>query len=771
MIPRAQTGFVAPRAEAVQPMASRAAAAGMAQLQDSVSGLQRIAMEKVRAREQADDAAAIIDTENKYRKGLLELETELRNEVPENGDGYVRSVQERRSALREQVIKEVPSYVTEMGKQGVSNVLSRIDGDSDIRATLWEDETVKGWVRRTYETSLNEDVAALMANPDSLSAIETGTGVRLEALAGRFTPDELAAMRSGTRRQLAAAAVTGLADNGRYDDARKALGAFSGDLDVAQQTSLQSHIEGAESGAEAARMEALSLAIYQDEMGRDEIKALRDSGSIPDDGTYQSLLRQVDQREQQVMAEARAAQAEAQDRYYSMLKVGIDDGRMGRADVERAYAQGRITPSQYSSSAIAANNYKVSTDLSDSFVSLLAAGAPIDPSNADIKSGADATYRKHANLDAFRTEPEAAVDLLKQFARSGIVPETGASVLRGMASSGTDEQKQFAASAIYDLWTENSVAVDVAFTSKEVADAISYRDKVDAGVSPGVAWQALTMEREMRDTRGAGSRVADVRAAEAREIVAKFTPERALRMAGTGGIFGESGILSGGGGLVGGADAEAAVLSDYRQAFEAYYLVTGDEKLAEKQTKALLARTIGASKANNNMFMQHPPERYYAADGNDKWIKDAVAAIAQEATGEQRRARDVRIVSDTITARQVADGVAPSYQMMVRNGRDWEFVPGRVDFVTEAAEAQRTAITEAERKSKQDKAAAAIKASEKREQKASFYEEETPMHIPLSGGAPKPFTEEEKRIRAERAAELRGRASADRDRFSAEGLE
>ena len=236
---------------------------------------------------------------------------------------------------------------------------------------------------------------------------------------------------------------------------------------------------------------------------------------------------------------------------------------------------------------------------------------------------------------------------------------------------------EIAIDTIGKLYAQAPNAVDAAFTAGEVAEAISFADKLDAGIVPATAFEAILLEREARNEPAGATSQTRARVAEARKLSADFNRGDAIKDADTGAWTFDR--------FSGGVLAEEQIITDFQQAFQTYYVQHGDEKLAKKQARATLARTVGKSRANGGRIMLHPPERYYPETGNRNWMHDALVNGVTAAMGAEVDHDQIELVSDSLTARQVRDGKVPTYAVKVRTGGAEQVLPHRWSFDEEAA--------------------------------------------------------------------------------------
>ena len=697
MIDRARSDFTVP---AVQPQSGNqgaAAADALGRVGQAARQTGAVFKREVDRKQLADDSAALLDVENSYRLALQEIETAAQDEAPASGDGYLLSVRRAREAAQKDVLGRVPTYASQEARQQAGLLIKRLDGDSDMRATQWQDGAAKSYAINGFEASLSTSIESVLADPAQAEAERERAALRLTSIAGRLDPAEEEQLRRRVDGELAASAVQGLTNANSFTEAKEALKTYTTSLSGDQQRALTNYISQGEDRAEQESYEAFSLGIAEGEVTKEDLTAARKSGDIKDDGYYRALLGQAEQKTRNDEIRAKQAEAEAQAARFATLRVGIDDGNMTRADVENAYKRGKISPSQWSQLALQANTAAAAGKTAATFAEHINLGIPIDPRDTDMKKGAEALFQKNGGKNVFVEDWGKGVALTQQFAEAGLIPETPVTVLRGMKSSGTPEQQMASIDTISKLYTDYPNAVDAAFTASEVAEAISFADKLDAGIEPQVAFEAIKLEREARNEPAGATSQTRARVAEARKLSADFKRSDAIKDADTGSWTFDK--------FSGGVLAEEQIITDFQQAFQTYYVQHGDEKLARKQARATLARTVGKSRANGGRIMTHPPERYYPDTGNKDWMRDALTAGVTEAMGAEVDFDQIELISDTVTAREARDGQVPTYAVKVKTGGAEQVLPQRWSFDAEAASQMAEERRVAEEMAGKDKAA------------------------------------------------------------------
>lgn len=417
-----------------------------------------------------------------------------------------------------------------------------------------------------------------------------------------------------------------------------------------------------------------------------ELLSSEDFASIPEaerDKLRIAGERVIEEREREIKAaeaEARARQNEFQTSQYQALAISMYDGAAGRADIDLAFEEDRINPSQYLQLL---DRYKSRAKERDELIAAqqrFSSGAPLNPASADDRKAVDQVFRAASGEQLLKEDPEAGLDLTLAFAvTKGMIPEAGVSTLRGMIANGSSEQQTFALDSVARLLEEAPAATRREFTDQEIGEAVYYRDLLAAGAPADFVMSSILKAREEKFNPVAQER---------RKSVAKYAREN-LTVEKTKKALAGNRPLSGG-------DAAAEVATRaYRDLFTEFYATSGDAKTAEKQAAEVLKKTYGPSRVlGKTQVMAYPPENYYSVPGfDDSWMQDQLAAEVREKlgdeapslpktvekvqfvgglaieTGEAARARDpildrIQIVSDIQTAAEAQAGEAPSYKIV-----------------------------------------------------------------------------------------------------------
>lgn len=656
------------------------------QFGQTLQGLGAALGQEVEKQQYKINQARVRETALQFRADMAEAEKEYSEfkgaELVAGTRPVMRDIAETLSKRRNELLEGISSPAA---KEAFGATADEMFAGWSERAGKYEAQQTDFYIEQQRDGIIQASFETAISRPEARGeSLSNANDVLREKFEDQgFSGDRLNQLTQESMAKLTAGQIQTMLEAGQAGEAKAFLEATDGLIDDQSATRLGVAIKD-------KFAETRALAIHEGEIDRDALKAMHEAGEL-DDGDYLLHLGQVAEFERAEQAEIKAAKVQLQARNFASLQVGIDDGRLTRADADAAYESGRIGPSQWSQAVRAANDKKQKTDSASSFMTMLSSGLPIDPTDSDTKKGADAAFNNAGGKALFQEDFNQGLAATAQFAQRGIIPETAESVLRGMKASGTPDQQMTAINAIGQLYTEYPNAVDAAFTATEVAEAISYRDKLDAGIAPDQAYQALLIEREAANEEGGFT---DIRLGQARAIAKDFELKDALKRRDADGVT----SLFGSGPKVG-SDAktgnefagdeltEMMVLNDFKQSFQTYFIQHGDEKLAKRQAAAVMGRTVGISKVNGGRAMMHPPEKYYSIGGDDDWMrKSAVKAVSEDRleSGGDTRFKDVELIADIQTAREVRFGQAPSYFVAVEE-RDGTvtYLPWRLDFVDE----------------------------------------------------------------------------------------
>lgn len=431
-------------------------------------------------------------------------------------------------------------------------------------------------------------------------------------------------------------------------------------------------------------------------------------GDYGDRQQFENIVAGVEREKEAARAEAERQLNEKRDLYAAGLESRLLLGQAGLNDVMDAANKGLVKPTKVPELIRTARSEDDRRRAAADVGNIFAQGGALDPYNPDVRKGVDKLWEQNGGVGAFMETAEAGGGaysvnrgkaLVLQFAsEAGVIPPKAASALQGMVVNGTPEQKRTALDTISQLVEINPAAASAAFpdgSDRMFSDAVSWRQKVNAGMNPLQAVAAVEKENEV-----ATDPVLKARKAVADKEMKSLKPDDILKSLDNNWLpfMGKPKFAPG---------AEEMATAMYREAFSTEMLKSGDPKLAKEQALAQVRRVVGRSRVGGReTVMAYPPEAYYPQSLTKlqpDWTNaDIVGAIRETiAGGEEVRASDIQIIPDAMTARQAREGLRPSYVVMWKGDvldQRFEFDPSSaIDQVNMAAElAQNERLRQAE---------------------------------------------------------------------------
>lgn len=657
--------------------------ANVQQLGAAVQRAGSIGSQIVEAEQDRLNQARVREAALSFRSDMAAAEQEYEQfkgaELVAGDKPIMRDIEARMDARRNELLSGLSSQDAQAAFEAVSSEMSNSWRN---RAAAYEAKQADFYVDQQRDGMIQAQIETAISSPDkrATSLSEASSVLREKFEDQGFDGDRLNQKTQEAMGQLLAGQLDALIESGSTQDARDVLEAGADYLSSDDASRMKTAIKNKE-------IEGYTLAITEGRIDQQMINEMHANGEI-DDGDKVRLTAQRDRYEAREEAERKAQETERQKVNFERLRVAIDDGIMGREDADQALESGSINISQWSQAARLANDAKGRQSASASFAESLQLGLPIDPRDSETKKGANALFQASGGKALFAEDFDLGLSQTRQFAQAGIIPDDAQTVLSGYVSSGTPDQQKMGLTAIGDLYASAPNAVNAAFNDNQLSDAISYTHKVNAGVDENAAYEALLVEREARaNPDSAHKALID----KARKLSGDFTLDDALKRRDADGKRGFGPFWNDGTKV--GSDAksehvddplvEAQIVQDFQNSFEGFYALHGDEGLAKRQAAAVMGRTVGRSGANGNRAMMHPPEHHYVvgADDDGQWMRDSLQAMFEPRYGGFA---DIELISDGQTAREVRDGVAPSYAVILHE-KSGAINPlqVRVDFVDE----------------------------------------------------------------------------------------
>lgn len=402
---------------------------------------------------------------------------------------------------------------------------------------------------------------------------------------------------------------------------------------------------------------------------------------IPIDARVQLIgaaERQIDRREREV----EAAEKQAHDEWLNTFMTDLVDGNAGREDIEAARKSGALKDVN---EIVAALNIvearEKETAALDFYNAATAGGGQLNPFDENAKKGAEAAFQQQVKVEGANPMQVAA----NIWQRSGVLPESGATMIRGALVSTDPNRVAAGASVAANMLQRNPNA----FAGVQGGDQI---EKAAALYSHYVNDLGMTAQ-------DAAARVAQQNAPEVKRRLDVNKPQldafRAdLRKRDVGNIM--SNAL--GGWFVIDPDFTApeqinAAAQDYADFALDHYEKNGDPAAAEAYAVQQMKKLYGAV---DGRIMKFPPTRAYPpVGGSHNYIFEQAAADIQSVTGRKIDPKNIYLMPiPTATAQAFRAGrpvpYAVHYIDTVGGQKVYRALPG-VAFTADVAAAQKGA--------------------------------------------------------------------------------
>ena len=402
---------------------------------------------------------------------------------------------------------------------------------------------------------------------------------------------------------------------------------------------------------------------------------------IPIDARVQLIgaaERQIDRREREV----EAAEAQAHDEWLNTFMTDLVDGKAGREDIEAARKSGALKDVN---EIVAALNIvearEKETAALDFYNAATAGGGQLNPFDENAKKGAEAAFQQQVKV-AGANPMQVAANIWQ---RSGVLPESGATMIRGALVSTDPNRVAAGASVAANMLQRNPNA----FAGVQGGDQI---EKAAALYSHYVNDLGMTAQ-------DAAARVAQQNAPDVKRRLDVNKPQldafRAdLRKRDVGNIM--SNAL--GGWFVIDPDFTApeqinAAAQDYADFALDHYEKNGDPAAAEAYAVQQMKKLYGAV---DGRIMKFPPTRAYPpVGGSHNYIFEQAAADIQSVTGRKIDPKNIYLMPiPTATAQAFRAGrpvpYAVHYIDTVGGQKVYRALPG-VAFTADVAAAQKGA--------------------------------------------------------------------------------
>lgn len=388
--------------------------------------------------------------------------------------------------------------------------------------------------------------------------------------------------------------------------------------------------------------------------------------------------REIDQRQQVQYA----AQEAAHDEWLNGFMTDLLDGKAGRADIEAARRSGHLT--DYSEIAQATNiveQREQKTAALDLYNAMLNGGGQFNPYDDNAKKAVNAAFAEQAKVPG--TNPmQVAMNIWR---RTGVLPDSGATMLRGGLVSTDANQVAMAASIASNMIQRNPNAFagvqggsdieqaaalyshyvnDLGLTAQDAAQRVAQRNAPEVKRRVDVNKPALDAFRTKLRKNDVGNMLSNAFGGWF-TIDPEFTAPEQVN----------------------------AAAQDYADFAIEHYEQHGDESAARAYAMQQMKKLYGAV---NGRLMKFPPTRAYpAVQGSHDYIFEQAAGDIQRVTGRKIAPDKIYLMPiPTATAQAFRAGRPTPYSVhyidTVGGQEVYRTLPG-VAFTADVAAAQRAA--------------------------------------------------------------------------------
>jgi hypothetical protein len=533
-----------------------------------------------------------------------------------------QQVQSVLASLREDTIEQAEFHTDQVQEAFSADLFVRGEGYRG-HAAGQRREALAVQATEDLQTHLNQYAASVRDDPNAVDAYRIELDQNVDRLLTAIPPEQHDNVRREIELQTINALVDGLAEEGRYAEARAVIDENPEDLDAGQARALRRRIRATRSrrrqeflratAGQVAELEIqLARANTEEEIQLVErrIEDAREQGlDTGREGAFATLIRRLENQRNQIVQEERA---------YTNTLTNFSRGA-GVTSQEEA--------------------------------DLLWEGQP-DAGRPGLRGDVPTDPTQPLNGDH--------IDQISQFvSRAGFVPTA---VERRMeAAERVNNPDLLAQAAILQRSIRNQVGPEVDTGAGDRVE-MALTTMEFQGVEPHLAAETVInsspLDRAQREQRSELFR---------EEIEQQIDFEQVADDVTTG-----AGI----GGLVGIGDLDASNLSararsDYVGALEHFFVQSGDRELSHRQALRVLRENNGTSTASDGRteFTRHPPERFLGAELNSE-----ARRILQERAGDlirQDLERDLSASGINIAEFTEADGL-PRYSLVADDRTDTE---------------------------------------------------------------------------------------------------
>ena len=282
-----------------------------------------------------------------------------------------------------------------------------------------------------------------------------------------------------------------------------------------------------------------------------------------------------------------------------------------------------------------------------------------DPNSTEDRKAIDQAWEDTASADQLRqSNPAASLTLTSVANRTGILPDSALSDLRGMAANGNEEQKIYALQTTSNVLRQRPGVLEGRRGSRVLReDAQLFGTLVsEIGLSPDEALQRIERrkEPEFENQRKAIEPAAKKAAKKLTkdDLTAEFD-----------GFFSSQPEL-------GASPARGeVVLKAFQENFTFHFMETLDEQAAKANALQDMKNTYGVSSVvDGNRLMKHPPEKYYPlVEGDITYFTEQLAADVAEQAEKDIALENIFIEAVPQTDADIRAGRLPRYGVVWRD--------------------------------------------------------------------------------------------------------
>jgi len=373
-------------------------------------------------------------------------------------------------------------------------------------------------------------------------------------------------------------------------------------------------------------------------------------------------------------------QTQARNLAINELNVGLLDGAAGQADIDSLRSRGVLT--EFNDIKKAQDILRSATENANLIIEgaqKIISGGVFDPTDTRDKKMLNAIVGVDKGLEKLGQGDEEffAGTVLPLVASTRDIPTDVIGTLRGMARSTDIARVMFAYDALSQLQDASPQAFDHRTPEQLARDVDFFRvasnfmtqeqmlERLGPGLDQGIRQGQEVLRKEARDILGKTNRGVDEVERLVQEFIGEFDP-----------FFGAAPTLSG---L---PAASKGLARDYQTIFIEEYARTGNVELAEGLASRALKRVWGVAElGGSKVLMRFPPSKagYKEINGSYEWMADNVRE-----TFEIEPEKNVQLLSDEQTRREINEGLLPSYIVSVFDEGAWTIMTDESGIVRSA---------------------------------------------------------------------------------------